>query len=462
MFVDEYIRYDVHELAKLIKSQQVNAEEVLECAQTRLYEVNPVLNAIVTDCFEFAHQCLAEMKGNEPYYGVPLLVKDLGHALKGVRLTEGSSFFANNFPQTNSDLVNKLIALGFVPFAKTNTPELGLSYVTESTLFGPCRNPFDITRTAGGSSGGSAAAIVAGIAPIATASDGGGSIRIPASCCGLFGFKPTTGLIPSGPWVEELWSGMATNFLLTHSIRDSIALFRSLINPAQLQALPKKKKQLIITELEGAFANVPVATECLDAVKKIKVILKNAGHKLNKIRLPLDLSSIGSCALTLIAANTYAMVKAQEQIIGRKPQIDELESITWEFYYRGKTVRSYELITAKNKLYQLLRPLYELFEKTDVILTPALAQLPLLIGQLRTDEEFNNYLQKNIEFSPFTSLFNQGGLPAMTLPVLFDEHLPISIQMGAARGSDLLLLELANELQSMLPNITAPVSVQKL
>ncbi|WP_042650797.1 amidase family protein, partial [Legionella pneumophila] len=174
MHVNEYIHYDVQELAKLIKNHQVGAEEVLRCAQERLYQVNPSLNAVVTDCFEYAHQCLAKMKGNEPYYGVPLLVKDLGHAIEGIRLTEGSRFFANNLAEINSDLINKLIALGFVPFAKTNTSELGLSCVTDSNLFGPCRNPFDTMRTAGGSSGGSAAAIMAGIAPVATASDGGG------------------------------------------------------------------------------------------------------------------------------------------------------------------------------------------------------------------------------------------------------------------------------------------------
>ncbi|AMP90786.2 TPA: amidase [Legionella pneumophila] len=459
MHVNEYIHYDVHELAKLIKDQQVSVEEVLQCAQERLYEVNPSLNAIVTDCFEYAHQCIGKMRGNEPYYGVPLLVKDLGHAIEGIRLTEGSRFFANNLAETNSDLINKLITLGFVPFAKTNTSELGLSCVTESYLFGPCRNPFDTNRTAGGSSGGSAAAIVAGIAPIATASDGGGSIRIPAACCGLFGFKPTSGLIPSGPWVDESWSGMATGFILTRSINDAIALFKNLINPIRLNMLSRKKKKLLITELKGAFAEVPIAKECQDAVEKIKEILKNSGHRLNEVHLPLDLQAISSCAHTLIAANTYTKVKIQEQLSGRKPMINELEPITWEFYYRGKAVSAYELIIAKNKLYQLLRPLHQLLEKTDIVLTPALAQLPLLIGQLRTDEEFNNYLQKKKEFSPFTSLFNQGGLPAMTLPVMFQHHLPVSIQMGAAKGNDWLLLELAHELQSVLPKNLAPASI---
>lgn len=454
MLVKEYIHLDVHELASLIKSRQVGAKEALECALARIDEVNPALNAVVTDCSGFATQCLAQMRGDEPYYGVPLLVKDLGHDIEGTRSTEGSRFFSNNISMGTSELVNKLISLGFVPFAKTNTPELGLSYVTESVLFGPCRNPYDLSRTSGGSSGGSAAAVASGIAPVATASDGGGSIRIPAACCGLFGFKPTTGLTPTGPWVGELWSGMATNFVLTRSVRDSMALFNELGNKTQISTLPVNNKSLTITYLEGAFAPVAVDPQFMEAVSKVEALLKKTGHHLNKKHLELDLKGIGDSALTIIAANTCAVIKQQQQKLGRKVSKEEIEPITWELYQRGKILLAHELIEAKNSMYQLLRPLHKLLNQTDVVLTPALAQLPLTIGQLRTDDEFNNYLQKNTEFSPYTSLFNQAGLPAMTLPVLFHKQLPISIQMGAAQGKDLILLSLANELQSMLPDFT--------
>jgi amidase len=452
MLVKEYIRFDAHELANLIKNRQISAKEALECALARVDEVNPALNAVVTDCSGFAHQCLAQMRGDEPYYGVPLLVKDLGFAIKGIRGTEGSQFFSNNIAHDTSDLVIKLISLGFVPFAKTNTPELGLSYVTESALLGPCRNPYDLSRSPGGSSGGSAAAVAVGIAPVATASDGGGSIRIPAACCGLFGFKPTTGLTPTGPMVGELWSGMATNFVLTRSLRDSIVLFGELTNQAQIKTLPKPKKNLSISYLNGAFAPVPVDPQCLEAVQEVERLLKKAGHQFNKKNVELDLKGIGECTITLIAANTCALIKLQELKLGREANKDELEPITWEFYRRGKALGAYELIIAKNRLYQLLRPLHELLTQTDIVLTPALAQLPLAIGQLRTDDEFNSYLLKNAEFSPFTSLFNQAGLPAMTIPVLFNGQLPVSVQMGSAKGNDLLLLSLAQELETLLPN----------
>lgn len=451
MLVNEYIRYDVHDLAHLIKSQQVSAQEVLDCAFSRIDEVNPALNAVVTDCSDFARKCLASMRGDEPYYGIPLLVKDLSFALEGVRSTEASQLFANNVAKGTSDFILKLISLGFVPFAKTNAAELGLSFVTESSLFGPCRNPHDLTRTSGGSSGGSAAAVAAGIAPIATASDGGGSIRIPAACCGLFGFKPTSGLTPSGPWVEELWSGLATNFVLTRSVRDTSELFGQLVTLNHVNPPPALNKPLNIVTLEGAFLPMPVESHCLEAVKKVQQQLKKAGHKLIKKQVSLDLEAIGQCNLILIAANTCAMIKHQQQELGRKARLDELEPITWEFYHRGKVISAHEFINAKNRLYQLMRPLHEVLTQSDVILTPALAQLPLLVGELKTDREFNQYLQKNTEFSPFPSLFNQAGLPAMTVPVMFHEQLPISIQMGAAKGNDLLLLNLANVLVPRQP-----------
>lgn len=451
MLVREYIQYDAYDLADLIKNRQISVQEALDCALSRIDEVNPALNAVVTDCTEFANKCLSEMEGNEPFYGVPLLVKDLGHALLGIRSTEGSRFFASNLAKKNSDLIRKLIALGFVPIAKTNTPELGLSFVTESTFFGPCHNPYDLGRTAGGSSGGSAAAVAVGIAPVATASDGGGSIRIPAACCGLFGFKPTTGLTPTGPWVGELWSGMATNFVLTRSVRDSTLIFNSLTNQTLSYPLSRKKESLTIALLEDAFPPVPIAAECLVAVKKMEELLKNAGHHVVKKHLPLDLNIIGASALLLIAANTCAVIKAQEQELGRKVHADDVEPVTWEFYQRGMTIAAHELIMAKNTLYQAVSPLHEFLEQSDIILTPALAQLPLLIGQLRTDDQFDSYLQKNTAFSPFTSLFNQAGLPAMTLPVMWHQQFPVSIQMGAAKGKDILLLSLADELESILP-----------
>jgi amidase len=402
------------------------------------------------------------MRGTEPFYGVPVLVKDLGFTLAGIPQTAGSRFFASTIPNLTSDFVQRLLTLGMLPFAKTNVPELGLSYVTESILHGPCRNPYDLSRTPGGSSGGSAAAIAAGVAPLATANDGGGSIRIPAACCGLFGFKPTPGLISTGPWVGEAWSGLAAGYVLTRSVRDSALLFDQLTaSTPTLQAASEAdfplKCPLTIALVEGAFPAVNVEKPCMDAVEKVLSVLRSKGHSIVQVRLPLDLEAIGQAALILIAANTRAEIELQQALLGREVQKDELEPITWEFMVRGQSISASELIIAKNKLYQLTRPVHELFTKVDLILTPALAQLPLKIGALSTDDDFERYLAKNVEFSPFTSLFNQAGLPAMTIPVMRYGQLPVSVQFAAAKHQDKLLLGLALDLQKAFENFSQPI-----
>ncbi|WP_412754218.1 amidase [Legionella donaldsonii] len=466
MQLAEYCKEDVRGLAKLIKEREVSPEEVLACALQRMYEVNPQLNAIITDCSDWARQQLKKMRGDEPFYGVPVLVKDLGFSMQGVRYTAGSTFLTTSVSASNSDFIDRLLALGMLPFAKTNVPEFGLSYVTESILLGPCRNPYDLSRTSGGSSGGSAAAVAAGVAPVATASDGGGSIRIPAACCGLFGFKPTPGLMPVGPWVGEAWSGLSTNFVLTRSVDDSALLFELLAT----NVLPEPKTNVVhpqhdeqrfqplkIACLEGAFAVVPIDKPCLDAFEQAITILTRTGHQVSSYKLSLDLEGIAASALCLIAANTCAEIENQQQLLGRKVQKKELEPFTWELMGQGKKLSASQLITAKNKLYQLLRPLHALFNQVDFVLTPALAQWPLPIGSLPTNDDFSHYLQKNLAFTPFTALFNQAGLPAMTIPVMRHNHFPLSVQFAAAKGRDRFLLHFAQQLKTLLPDFTSPV-----
>lgn len=466
MQLAEYCKEDARGLAKLIKEGEVSPEEVLTCAIKRMHEVNPQLNAIITDCSDWARHQLKNMRGDEPFYGVPVLVKDLGFAMQGVRYTAGSTFLTTTVSSLNSDFIDRLLALGMLPFAKTNVPEFGLSYVTESILLGPCRNPYDLNCTPGGSSGGSAAAVAAGVAPVATASDGGGSIRIPAACCGLFGFKPTPGLMPVGPWVGEAWSGLSTNYVLTRSVDDSALLFELLstgtLFELNQQAVDFQKDRqslppLKIALLEGAFAVVPIAKPCLRALEQAINILTSAGHQVSSYNLSLDLEAITTSALCIIAANTCAEIENQQHLLGREVKKQELEPFTWELMTQGKKLSASQLIAAKNKLYQLLRPLHELFTQVDLVLTPALAQLPLPIGSLPTDDVFAHYLQKNSGFSPFTALFNQAGLPAMTIPVMHHGHLPMSVQFAAAKGKDRFLLQFAQQLQTLLPDFTFPV-----
>lgn len=458
MQLNEYCQLDAHDLAKLIKEKQLSPEEALDCALRRMEDVNPLLNAVVNDCSDWARAQLRLMTGKELFYGVPVLVKDLGFTLAGVPYSAGSRFFASTVPTLTSDFINRLLALGMLPFAQTNVPELGLSYVTESLLYGPCKNPYDLTRTPGGSSGGSAAAVAAGIAPLATGNDGGGSIRIPAACCGLFGFKPTPGVISEGPWVAEAWSGLGTSYVLTRSLRDSAVLFDRL--RAALDLSPSKNRKqnpLTIAIVEGAFPAVAIAKPCWEALEQTVKVLEACGHRILRLQLALNLQAINEAGLVIIAANIAAEIEGQEAFLGRAARREELESVTWAFRARGKTLTASQLIIAKNKLYQHLRPVHELLSQVDMILTPALAQLPLPIGSLSTEDDFDLYLRKNVEFSPFTSLFNQAGLPAMTMPVMRYGQLPVSVQFAAAKNRDKLLFNLALQLEQAFADFTKPI-----
>ncbi|KTC76979.1 amidase [Legionella brunensis] len=465
MLLSEYCNLSVQELSELIRRKEVGASEALDCAIARMHEINPLLNAIVTDCSAWARKQLKKMKGNELFYGVPILVKDLGFALEGVRYTAGSIFYTNSTSLNNSDFINRLLALGMVPFAKTNVPELGLSYVTESFLHGPCRNPYNLNCTSGGSSGGSAAAVAAGVAPLATANDGGGSIRIPAACCGLFGFKPTPGLAPVGPWAPEPWSGLSASHVLTRNVQDSALLFECLTAQSLTQAKNRIEvykntsslPPLTIALLDvDALTKVPIAEAYTLGVKEAVKVLKECGHQVIPYKLSLDNEAIGECTLTMIAANTWAEIENQQSQWQRQAQQGDLESLTWEFVLRGQGITASQLINSKNKLYQLLQPLRDLFQKFDVILTPALAQLPIPIGSWR-NSSFEDYLQKNMEFSPFTALFNQAEMPAMTMPVMHYDGFPISVQFAAGKGNDRLLLQLAKQLSAKLPDFSSPI-----
>lgn len=466
---ETYCQSDAHQLAAFIKQKEISVVEALDCAQRRIQEVNPKLNALVYDCHHLAQDCLKSLKGDEPFYGVPFMVKDLGLSLKNIPHHNGSFFFSNILPPLHSDFITSLLKLGFLPVGTTTAPELGLSFATESKLQGQTSNPYDISCTPGGSSGGSAAMVAARAVPMATGSDGGGSIRTPAACCGLFGFKPSAAHTSYGPWVGESWSGLACPHVLTRSVRDSLAIYRHTVVPnwpwqlqetQQLLAKPIPKAHIVL--IEGAFWDVPVAQDCQAAVDKVIAIFKDMGFIVEKKKIQLDLQQIGEQAMILIAANTWAVIEERQKMLGRRAKKQELEEVTWAFLRKGKQYSAAQLIQAKNKLYQQLLPLYQLLEEVDCVLTPALAQLPIPLGSLYAEADFAEYLRRNQLFSPFTGLFNQAGTPAFTLPVMFNGHFPISVQLAAARGKDLFLFRLAQQLQDYLDkqqksSIPAPI-----
>ena len=294
----EYDQYDAMGLADLIRRGQVSAEEVLEAAIARIEQLNPGVNAVVTRCFDQARETIRSGLSDGPFRGVPFLLKDLHALCKGAVTSNGCRFFRDNAADHDTELVARYKRGGLVILGKTNTPEFGLTITTEPVLFGATRNPWDRQHSAGGSSGGAAAAVAAGLVPAAHASDGGGSIRIPSSCCGVFGLKPTRGRNPHGPDRGEGWSGMGTEHVISRSVRDSAALLGLTCGPdtgapyfatppqrpfaSELAAAPGSLRIAFATRTP---AGEKVAPECEHAAVDTARLLETLGHRLEEVTL---------------------------------------------------------------------------------------------------------------------------------------------------------------------------------
>lgn len=443
MNVEYYLKSDATELAQAVRRGETSFNELLDIACDRASQVNKKINAITHQFPHLADNFIQHMNGNEPFYGVPIVIKELGQAIPGLPMRCGSRLLADNLAQYQHDFVGQILKLGFVPFAMTNTPEFGLSFVTESQLFGPCVNPYDLTRSAGGSSGGSAAAVASGIVPVATASDGGGSIRIPAACCGLIGFKPSTGMMPTGPISSDPWSGMAVNNILSRTLRDSIRIFE-FFHPPVLNNIDLNELTFIIGK--GLFSDVPIFPPFEKAFASFVDDLSDAGYQVVERPFHLPLEEIGETVLILIQANICAEMTRIETLTGKSITPDLLEPATWTFYEQGRQLTAADLILARDRLFQLLRPVREGLAEHELIISPVLAQPPLSIGQLSTSDHFDNYIEEHVRFCPYTGLYNQTGMPAISLPYTMVDSFNFSIQLGARKGNDYALLTVAKEL----------------
>ena len=461
----EYQTYDAVGLAELVKSKQVKPQEVLEAAIARYEDINADINAVTHTMFEQAYDAAKSLNHTAPLAGVPFLLKDLSLSYAGVPTTHGSRFFKDYTPDFDSELVTRYKQAGLLIMGKTNTPELGTSYVTESELLGPCRNPYDLTKTPGGSSGGSAAAVAAGIVPAAHASDGGGSIRVPASCCGLIGLKPTRARIPIGPERGESCSGLSVQHVLTRSLRDSALLLdvsqgAEVGDPyaappapesylAAMQDQPKKPLNIgLITQPLGGYA---VHNDCLAAVDEAVQRCQSLGATVEELHFPIDNDSMNAASHVLWCANLVASLKAYAQAKGQQFSADTIEPANLQMAQLGQKLMAYEYAQALTTMHHIGRQMGQVMEQYDLLLTPTLAQPPVAVGELCYDASQGSvsdfYKDKGFAFAPFTSLFNVTGQPALSLPLYNNKAgLPIGVQFAAAFGNELLLLQWANML----------------
>lgn len=486
MKFEDYVRHDGLGLAQLVASKQVSAAELLDTAIARAESVNPKLNAIIRPLYERARKDVGKNAGG-PFAGVPFLIKDLMADYAGEPITSGSRFLKDYVPAQDSELVARYKKSGLVIFGKTNTPELGLTPYTEPKLFGPTRNPWNLQRTPGGSSGGSGAAVAAGIVPMANGGDGGGSIRIPASCNGLVGFKPTRGRIPTGPVRGDVWYGAATEHVLTRSVRDSAAMLDATGGPdagppnfAPLPAQPFLK--LIETpprKLRIAFSGKPMLgramhPECLKGLDATVRLLRDLGHEVVEGAPNVPNEAFRYAFSLLLAGETAADYAAAARALGRKFRGSEVEPMTHSLVRIGRCVTAEEVGLALRELAAIVREIGRWFESYDILLQPTLGMPPFEIGalQARGMVAFQTWLANHLplgnvakkremmlpigerlyEWIPNTPVFNTTGQPSISLPLHWSsDGLPVGMMLTGRFADDATVLQLSAQVEKAKP-----------
>ncbi|MDV2080631.1 amidase [Marinobacter xestospongiae] len=479
----EYLRFDAVALADLIRRGEVRAEEVCAAAIRRAETVDRRINAICQPQYEQARsQPLPE---DAPLAGVPFLLKDLAQEQEGVLCSYGSRGFRHNIARTDSEFVRRSRSGGLVFLGRTATPELGLKAVTESKLWGPTRNPWDLSRTPGGSSGGSGAAVAAGIVPIAGANDGGGSIRIPAAYNGLFGLKPSRGRVSSGPLVGEAWTGASVDHVVSRTVRDSAAMLDLLAGPAEgdpfriappAQPYAELMQQAPRPLRIGLFTESPYHTEVdpeyVEAVEATGRLLESLGHEVELARPHYDGPALARCYLGLYFGEVAAAMARAQDDWGAKDSDFELE--TRLLAMLGRTLPLPDYVRMRQQWNDFGRALGQFFGRYDLYLCPSAGQKPARIGEMNTPAhlqlmarlmlalkagrlvhrsgQVDQLALESLARTPFTQLANLTGTPAMSVPLHWSaDGLPVGVQLGAPSGDEATLLQVAAQLEEALP-----------
>ncbi len=464
--IDEYEGQDALGLAAWVRAGEVSPQELLEAAVARIEARNPALNAVVIRAFEEGRKAIEAGLPEGPLRGVPWLLKDLHAAWKGVRLTNGSRFFADNVSDHDHEITIRYRRAGLVLFGRTASPELGGTSTTESILYGETHNPWELSHSSGGSSGGAAAAVAAGIVPAAHATDGGGSIRIPASCCGLFGMKPTRARVPSGPKAGEGWSGMSVQHAVSRSVRDSAALLDAVQGPATgdpywappparpfLSEVGSDPGRLRIALQTSAFNGAEVDPDCLLAARDAADLCRSLGHDVDESELLVDRELLARSAGTIIGANLRATLLERAAELGREVTRDDVEPLNWMISEQVKQAGASDYASALRGIHRLGREVSHFLERYDVMLSPTMATPPLPLGRLAlTRSDFPGLVTDLARTIGFTQLFNASGHPAMSVPLYWNAAgLPIGVQFVGRFGDEASLFRLAAQLESARP-----------
>lgn len=462
----EYEQYDGLGLAELVRRGQVTPDELLDAAIERVEARNGAVNAVVSKAYDRARQSIAAGLPDGPFRGVPFLLKDLGGWLAGDRVTRGSDFFKDTPPvAADSEHVGRLKAAGLVIFGRTNSCELGLSLTCEPRAYGPTRSPWDTDRISGGSSGGAAASVGARMLPMAHASDGFGSIRAPAACCGLVGLKPTRGRNTQSPYAGEGLGGCSTEHAVTLSVRDSAALLDATSGPGAgdpYAAPPPARPFLAEIGAEGgplriAFTSkapngAPVAPEYLQTLRETVQLCIDLGHRVEEADPAVDGDQVVPTFLTLAAVNTVVNL-GSHPTKGRPAERGEVENVTFDTGKLGEQISAADYVRATQTMHRLGRQMAAFHQQYDLLLTPGLGTLPPPIGWIdMMMDDVHEYWRRVFTFSPFTVWFNLTGQPAMMLPIGRSETgFPIAVQLVAPFGQEATLFRLGSQLETARP-----------
>ncbi|OEU63480.1 MAG: hypothetical protein BBJ57_04715 [Desulfobacterales bacterium PC51MH44] len=491
---DDLFKYDGVALGDLIRRGELAAPELLEMVITRIEKINPKINAVIYKLYDQARVDAKNLISHKPvnrgnmdvFKGVPFLLKDLFAESKGTPFSEGSKAIDGYISRTDTELVKRIKNAGMIVTGKTNAAEFGLLPASETIFHGSTRNPWDSELTSGGSSGGSAAAVAAGIVPMAHGNDGGGSIRIPASCCGLFGLKPTRGRNPIGPLFGDIGGGILHEHAITRTVRDSAALLDITSGPdiGDPYCAPEKIEPFVsdvggnVGTLKIGFVNkVPdgwdeitdIHPDCQDAVKDAALLCESLGHKIEEIdadvlgfpEVPQKFGIVFACFLGHAIAYW-------ERELGRKIQQDELEPITWKMYQDSLNITGANYLVVVEELQRFSRKIARWYHDNqyDMLLTPTMRIPPTKLGDFElTEEDPTKWIRMALSFVVFTRTQNITGQPAMSVPLYWNGgNIPIGVQFAGRFGDEATLFRLAAQLEQARPwaKKIPPIHVSRL
>ncbi len=485
MAFDDYERFDALGLAELVRKGQVTASELLEESIARADRINPALNAIITRIDDRARAAAKAGLGDGSFAGVPFLMKDLGPLLAGVPMWMGSRALKGYVPDRDSELTRRFKAAGLNIFGKTNTPEFGNSAYTEPVAFGPCRNPWDLGRTPGGSSGGSAAAVAAGIVPMAHGNDGGGSLRIPASCTGLFGLKPSRGRQPGDAEIPALFGALSIDGVMSRSVRDSAAALDATrgADGGALWVAPEPREpyltsaardpgRLRIASITSPMFARATDPECKAGQAAAAKLLESLGHVVEEAEPKIDYAEAVAAFIVLFFGEIAQGIQIAEQMTGRRFRRSVIEVVPWFARSYFRSLHPKDIAHATYVQGRLARQYATFMANYDVLLMPTLGMPPIAIGALAPNAIETTMIDiasatrfgplaktiirelgtKAFAWTPSTPIFNMTGQPAMSVPLHWSKSgLPVGIQFVGRYGDETTLFQLAGQLERAQP-----------